>query len=137
MLKSALLACAGSAVLLAITLSQTDAATLTFTGVAGDGGNSYPWGYDAFGNNIVGDTWSATLGFNLSNGTTQIIGGEQIFTAGDGGYYGTFTINGHTYAATGSTLAEYFRTLDGIEVVIYDDPKANSGLVIYAPLTNT
>jgi hypothetical protein len=139
MVKSALyLACAGAAFLTALPVTGAQAVTLTFTGVAGSPtGVGYPWGYDAFGANIVGDTWSSTLNFNLSNGVTQIIGSEQIFTAGPGGYSGAFTINGHTYDATGSYLAEYIRTSDSIELVIYDEPSAFDGLVIYAPLTNT
>lgn len=110
--------------------------TLTFTGVAGDGGYGPPWGYDAYGNHIVGDPYTAKLQFDLSQGTLTDFGTEQEFVAG-GGYSGTFTIAGHTYDATGSTTATYLRTDQSIEMIIYDDPKANTGLVLYAPLTNT
>lgn len=110
--------------------------TLTFTGVANNLGYGYPWGYDAFGTNIVGDPYVATLRFDLSQGTTMYFGGEQYFTA-SGGYSGSFTIAGHTYDATGSTAAVYLRTSNAVEAIIYDDPKANTGLVLYAPLTNT
>ncbi len=110
--------------------------TLTFTGVTGDGGFSAPWGFDAFGNNIVGDPYSVKATFDLSKGTTQHFGGEEAFTA-SGGASATFTVNGHTYDVTGSTAAVYVRTTSSIELIFYDDVNANTGLVLYAPLTNT
>ena len=136
LLKAGAVAAVTISLLASAPATASSIVTLTFTGVTGTGGLPPPWGFDAFGHNIVGDPYSATATFDLSQGTTMHLGGEEYFTS-SGGASATFTVDGHTYMATGSTAAIYLRTSSVIELIFYDDPKANTGLVLLAPLTNT
>jgi hypothetical protein len=117
---------------------------MTFNGTViptlGDDGApvGFPWGYDGLGNPIAGDPWSASININLSDGTTTQIGGEQEFnslTPGAGS--GVFGVNGNPYAITGAYETTFLRTSGSLEVIIYEEPSAFDGIVIYVPLTNT
>lgn len=132
--RSAVVAALG--VLALATPSDAAIVTVTFTGITGDGGFGAPWGFDAFGKNIVGDSYLARFTFDLSKGVITSSGGENSIDE-PGFAKGSFTVGGHTYDVTGSVHAIYTRTPTSVEVIFYDDPKANSGVVIDAPTDHT
>jgi PEP-CTERM motif len=100
--------------------AQAQAATIdvTFSGVAVQTALEieYPtiWGVDAYGQNIIGDPYTATFTYDTSAGTTTLIGspasGEydnaQAVTAG----FGTFTIGDHTYTVQNGYHGEEFQS---------------------------
>jgi len=134
-MKKLPLICAAMGIgLLAASPASASVATITFTGTTYDNGAGGPWGLDAYGANIVGLPYSASFTFDSSKGTTDIATGSFVAS---GGYTGSYTIGGHGYAATGTTYAEYLRTSNFIEVIVYDDPNANTGVVMQAITNHT
>jgi len=97
--------------------AQAHAATVdvTFSGVAVQTALEieYPtiWGVDAYGQNIIGDPYTATFTYDTSAGTTTLYGGPEYYnaqamTAGSG----TFTIGGHTYIVQNGYHGEEFQS---------------------------
>ena len=75
-----------------------------------------PWGYDAWGNYIVDDPYTATIVFNTSAGTTVFAaGGEQYQDQRPGFATESFTVAGHTYDSAGSAISYNDRSSDFIE----------------------
>jgi PEP-CTERM motif len=121
---------------LVVGATGAQAVTPTFTGTVGNNAAGYPWGYDGYGAYVAGDSYTATFNFDLSQGSVQTFGANNLFTA-SGGYSGTFTVNGHSYAATGANGASYYRGTDFLEVTVYDVPSDFDGVVLYAPLDSS
>ena len=131
---SALVFCAGNA--------SADIITLDFTGTAlnGTAEQQFPgvWGTDAYGNSIIGDTYTASFTFNTDLGTIGSDAAGSYYNLTETGLAtGWFTIGGHTYEATGSSRAYYYRNTDYVEVSFSDDPKANSGVTLQALTDHT
>lgn len=126
---------AGAACALALTAGAASATTLegTYTGhtIFTNAERDFPgvWGVDAFGDNIVGDSFTATLRWNLADGVTTAFGGpEYTNLQTPGTATGTFTINGHTYdVPTAGGFAYMVRSGNFFEIVRTDDPGENSG----------
>jgi hypothetical protein len=83
---------------------------VTFGGVISDTrSNGYPWGLDGYGNDIVGQTYSATFNFDTSLGTLTHPGGNNYLLFGPNIVTGAFTVNGHDYAPLSPIGAVYYR----------------------------
>ncbi len=112
------LACATSAK--AATVTATYSGHMIFTSAEAGGA---PWGYDALGTYIVGDTYTATIVFNTSAGATVLAaGGEQYQDQRPGFATESFTVAGHTYDSAGSAISYYDRSTDFIEFNISYSP---------------
>jgi hypothetical protein len=93
---------------------------MTYTAAEATGA---PWGYDAWGNYVVGDAYSATIVYNTSAGTTvDYPGGEQLQDQRPGFATESFTIAGHTYYSAGSAISYYDRSPNFIEFNISYSP---------------
>ena len=93
---------------------------MTYTSAEATGA---PWGYDAWGNYVVGDAYHATIVYNTSAGTTvDYPGGEQAQDQRPGFATENFTVAGHTYYSAGSAISYYDRSPDLIEFNISYSP---------------
>jgi hypothetical protein len=127
-------ALAGSACVLMLAANAISAKTIigTYTGhtISTEAEQDFPgvWGVDAFGNNIIGDNFSATFQWNLADGVTTVVGGQYSNLQTPGTATGTFTINGHTYdVPTSGGFASMLRSSNFFEIERTGDPAANSG----------
>jgi hypothetical protein len=97
----------------------------------------FPWGYDAWGNYVVGAAYSATIVFNTSAGVTSYYPGpEQAQDQRPGFATDSFTVAGHTYNSTGSAISTYLRGPDFIQFNISDSPSDFEG-VYFEAITNS
>ena len=86
------------------------------------------WGVEAFGNDIIGEDFTATFHWNLADGVTTAAGGQYSNFQSPGTATGTFTINGHTYdVPTAGGFANMLRSANFFEMERTGDPGANSG----------
>jgi len=108
-------ATAGLCASLAGHAAQAEKVHVAFSGVAiqTQAEIQYPtiWGVDAYGQNIIGDPFTATFTYNTGAGTTTLYGGPeyvnyQALTAG----HGTFTIGGHTYTVRNGYQGDQFQS---------------------------
>jgi len=104
--------------------AQATTIDVTFSGVAVQTELEilYPtiWGVDAYGQNIIGDPYTATFTYDTSAGVTTLYGGPEYYnyqavTVASG----TFTIGGHTYIVQNGYhgeefSSEYIRSPDGV-----------------------
>jgi len=106
---------AGFAVAAISASAQAATVDVTFSGVAVQTALEieYPtiWGVDAYGQNIIGDPYTATFTYDTSAGVTTLYGGPEYYnaqalTAGSG----TFTIGGHTYIVQNGYHGEEFQS---------------------------
>jgi len=128
------MALAGSACTLMLAASTVSAKTVigTYTGhtISTEAEQDFPgvWGVDAFGHNIIGDTFTATFQWNLADGVTTLAGGQYSNFQSPGTATGTFTINGHSYdVPTSGGFANMLRSANFFEMERTGDPGANSG----------
>ena len=101
-------------------VTATYSGVMTYTSAEATGA---PWGYDAWGNYVVGDAYNATIVYNTSAGTTvDYPGGEQAQDQRPGFATESFTVAGHTYYSAGSAISYYDRSPDLIEFNISYSP---------------
>jgi hypothetical protein len=124
----------GAACALALAANPASAAWLTgtYTGhmIVTQAELDFPgiWGADAFGNSIIGDSFTASFHWNLADGVTTLAGGQYSNFQSPGTATGTFTINGHTYdVPTSGGFANMLRSANFFEMERTGDPGANSG----------
>jgi hypothetical protein len=123
------------AAMLASAAANAATVTVTFSGVtlftSAEAGGA-PWGYDAYGNYIVGDSYSAKIVYNTSAGTTVTgAGGDQSQNQTPGHALDSFTIAGHTYNSTSTSgLADYERASDFLLLNISNTPSDFEGLLL-------
>jgi hypothetical protein len=117
---------AAAAFLAGATASNAAIVTATYSGhmiFTAAEASGPPWGYDAYGDYIVGDAYSATIVFNTSRGTTVVYpDGEQDQDQRPGFATESFTVAGHTYLSAGSAISYYDRSTDSVEFNISYSP---------------
>jgi len=124
---------AACALVLAAGAAQATMLTGSYTGhtIFTEAEQDFPgvWGVDAFGDDIVGDTFTATFHWNLADGvTTAFASGQYSNLQTPGTATGSFTINGHSYdVPTSGGFAYILRSDTFFEMERTGDPAANSG----------
>lgn len=125
--------CAGAlAALAAGPAAQAAIVTLTFTGttITTQAEIDFPgvWGVDAYGQDIIGDTFTSTTVYNTSRPTTTVYPDENNNDQTPGEAVGAFTIAGLTYDVRSSAgFANYYRTPGFLDLELSLDPQANAG----------
>lgn len=139
--RLALVAAAGA---LTLGLAQAQAVDFTFTGqlLSTSAEQTFPgvWGVDAYGNNIIGQTFTATVHYLVDPNKVTLTATSSADDERPGPSSATFTVLGHTYAVDATTALDpaggiqaYARFGNYINVTVSADHNDNTGVFFQFP----